>query len=704
MKILNVTGSNFLSYRTFTLNLADRGVVLVEGDNGSGKSAALADALCWAWYGKTVRGISGDAVAHDPLHSGKAKDCFVCVQHVGDDGRKYEIVRFRGLKRKNGVIVAVYNDDDAAATDISGATAKETDALIESIIGIPFDVFVNSVVFGQGMVRRFTAATDSERKAMLDKLLGMERFAEARDRTRAKLADNKLDLDDANQDANTATVLIEDIKGQLVDDHADRDEWLALTTKKIKKLKRSVSDMEAVCRGGFKEQRAEQSTHEEAQAVLQEHQERRSDLDEVVQSKRLRLDVTMDDLRRLSDKREKARSVMNRDDRNMENAEIACAARKERREAIDVEREAHDLVRAELSSATCEACARPLTKAQRVVAEDKLVQLDLDLDEATADADEAVTETAARFTAMHDVRESSCRAYETLTTEYNDAKIAHDDATTAVRTATEARDAVRQSDAYLEAMSFEARWAMSTKARAAAARQIEQAKEDLGIARGKLAAAEEEWTQDIRADSIEKLETHLKRREDEFADAAARIDTLGLVKSDLQFWYEAFGPTGLRSLLLDNVLPALNGHANRYAAALSNGKMSVSFDTETTLKSGKIKDKFDVLVKVENGASCYEQASGGQQRRADIAVLLALRALVAERGRSSFDLLVLDEPFENLDAAGVEAVVDLLCNDVAADGAIGSVFLITHSPDMKALFPNRMSVRRDKKHGISTIS
>ena len=57
-------------------------------------------------------------------------------------------------------------------------TNKQTDMRIEAELGLDFDTFMNTVAFGaRAEVRSFFFAPDSERKRIMDKLLGLGVFA-----------------------------------------------------------------------------------------------------------------------------------------------------------------------------------------------------------------------------------------------------------------------------------------------------------------------------------------------------------------------------------------------------------------------------------------------------------------------------------------------------------------------------------------------
>ena len=91
--------------------------------------------------------------------------------------------------------------------------------------------------------------------------------------------------------------------------------------------------------------------------------------------------------------------------------------------------------------------------------------------------------------------------------------------------------------------------------------------------------------------------------------------------------------------------------------------------------------------------------SGGELRRVDVAVLLALGDLVASRALSPVRMRMLDEPFDSLDASGIERVVDLLQTKV--EPRVGTLLVITHNSDMQSLFEKVIHV--EKFGGISRI-
>lgn len=166
---------------------------------------------------------------------------------------------------------------------------------------------------------------------------------------------------------------------------------------------------------------------------------------------------------------------------------------------------------------------------------------------------------------------------------------------------------------------------------------------------------------------------------------------------DIDFWETGFGNQGIKSLMMDSILPVLNSEASRYISLLSGGSVDVEFDTESFTSSGKASDKFDVRITTRAGEG-YHFASGGGRRRVDFAIALALQGLQAARGKKC-NLFILDEPFESVDEAGQEEVISLL-REYSRQHSV-AVYCITHLATLKPLFDNVITVQ--KKDGVSRI-
>lgn len=164
-----------------------------------------------------------------------------------------------------------------------------------------------------------------------------------------------------------------------------------------------------------------------------------------------------------------------------------------------------------------------------------------------------------------------------------------------------------------------------------------------------------------------------------------------------QFWVEGFGNAGVKSYMLDYVTPLLNARAAEYSRYLMGG-LTVEFDTQTQLKGGGVRDKFDVSVTNSHGAPAYVGSSGGERRKIDIVVAKTLQSLVSEQGSFNCNVSFWDEPFDALDESSAEAVMSLLREEAKVKG---SVFVVSHNDWLRPYFSRVLRVT--KRNGASTV-
>ena len=162
----------------------------------------------------------------------------------------------------------------------------------------------------------------------------------------------------------------------------------------------------------------------------------------------------------------------------------------------------------------------------------------------------------------------------------------------------------------------------------------------------------------------------------------------------LRFWEEGFGNTGIKSLLLDEIVPQLNARVAFYANALMDEEISIDFDTESTLKSGDLRDKFDIKIVMAGNRIDYASCSSGEKRRIDVAILLALQSLVYERGAANSNLIVLDEVFDSLDRVGIERVVALLSEEASEK----LIYVISHLSEFRDYFQRELIIAKSGKY------
>ena len=178
---LKLTLQNFLCYRDDvpTLDLSGIRVACLCGANGHGKSALL-DAITWALWGK-ARGSSHA----DLLHYGRI-DMHVDLEFQAADAH-YRVVR--RYRTPGGSDLQLQLKGPAGFHPITGNSIRESQVKLNRIIGMDYDTFINSAFLIQGRADEFTNKTPAERKEVLGKIIGLERFNELQRRSRDKASD-----------------------------------------------------------------------------------------------------------------------------------------------------------------------------------------------------------------------------------------------------------------------------------------------------------------------------------------------------------------------------------------------------------------------------------------------------------------------------------------------------------------------------------
>lgn len=198
---------------------------------------------------------------------------------------------------------------------------------------------------------------------------------------------------------------------------------------------------------------------------------------------------------------------------------------------------------------------------------------------------------------------------------------------------------------------------------------------------------------------VEEIEGDLVKMSRDKRRWGYKSRSLDLELRHLLFWDHGFGNQGLKSYVLDNVVPFLTRRAQYYADILSGGDLHIEFSTQTQLKSGDWREQFQVKVTNRQGADVYAGNSDGEKRRIDIAVGWALGDLAATRAKKPIRFKGLDEVFSGLDETGEDAVIRLLHT---VTGEYETVLCITHSDHLRSQFSNSLTVT--KENGFSTVS
>ncbi len=188
----------------------------------------------------------------------------------------------------------------------------------------------------------------------------------------------------------------------------------------------------------------------------------------------------------------------------------------------------------------------------------------------------------------------------------------------------------------------------------------------------------------------------LAARKEQRKQYTEQIETCRQLIARYQQLERAFGKDGVPALLIEQALPEIERQANDLLDRLTDGSMSVRFDTQRDYKDKKREDKketLDIIITDSAGSREYEMFSGGEAFRVNFAIRLALSRVLAHRAGARLQTLVIDEGFGSQDAEGRQRLVEAI-NRVRGDFA--KILVITHLEELQDQFPAHIEVEKTR--------
>ena len=198
---------------------------------------------------------------------------------------------------------------------------------------------------------------------------------------------------------------------------------------------------------------------------------------------------------------------------------------------------------------------------------------------------------------------------------------------------------------------------------------------------------------------LEKARHETASATEQIKEYTGKIEDAQNKSNDLEFELEAYsfakkvlGDDGYRAELVGRIVAALNAKANEYLSKL---------DAPVTISI----DKFfsDNIVDITTGDVVeYNSLSGGEQRRVDLAMLLAFMDIRSMQGDAKFSTLFFDEILDSaLSQQACERLMGILKSRLEEDGV--SSIVITHRKELLDNDNVDSKIMVTKLGGISSI-
>ena len=628
MKLESVKIRNFRSIRHLDFKIDSRGLTLISGKNGQGKSSIYA-AILYALFNKTQKGQTADAIVNDVAK----KDVAVILSYE-NAGVRYRVCRYRKHKDNHNKVLFYVND-----VEKTSSSNKLTDELIEASVGMSFDTMLNSFVLGDSLVTSFSKSTDKQRKEIIEDITNISIYKKASSVASDKYKEAKEILDSVERTKSNLEIKVESLKKQL-----------ELEKSQEKQRKENINYAKTSYEASLKE-------YEELNKSFEKSKQETSDVPDKIANLKTTLNSLKEEQSNLESPKE-TNSIQRKLNSELQKKNTAVERAKRSQSDLDKLGSQYKEIK-NAKQATCLYCGSPLNE------EHKEAELKRLADEGRKCLDVINTEKQ--------VYKEANAAYSKLESELD--KINEYNSQLQPKTI-ELNNKINQTMSEINALD------KSLDVTKLAYSKVESSIKAVNRYKDNLARLQSEGSIDTSEtlNSLETAENSLKEYSDKFDKATRDVKVLDGVKS-------VFSNTGIKSFVLEQVYPALNESLEKYMSILTDGSISASISATSESKTGNVSDKITIDVIRNSKETDYDSLSSGEQRRFDVALSLSLQDYVS--ANSGINVLFLDEIFDSLDAVGVDKVMGLL-KEKAKE--YSSVFVISHSTELKDNFDNELKV------------
>lgn len=643
MKILDLVLQNFLTVGEARIQLDNRGLVLIQGENeddssalsnGSGKSS-IVDGLCWTLFGVTARGVTGDAVVNRT-----AKKNTMTKVYIQDEGDVYSIQRFRKHSAyKNSLLVdKVDAPFGRSLVSMTKGTDKETQEVVGTIIGCSYEVFTSSIYAGQERMPDLPAMTDKFLKVLIEEAAGVSVLEEAHNiaKTRLNVEKHKLNELMSELTANNSRL-------NLTKDHLENEQ-----TKQ--------KEFDETKRDRVKAKLAEVLPQ---QSQIKLYNERKARIDEsALLGRKEQLQELIKHANEINTKAQHAKDEWRQAQWNQQTIQkdYDSKAREVRQYVAEI-KSIDSLVGSDCKECGKSICGHDVEDARK----------------AKRAKAESVANEAKLFKAKLDTNLSTLEKLEATAKEAN----------ASIVNVVELTEELRNIDAILNSLSATNERIKTHEANIA----------DIKKQANAMFVEENPFNESaVRlTEQLENLKTGSAKLE---VDVESATQSVSLHTAAVG----VYGAGGVRAHILDTVTPFLNERTREYLGALADGNIHATWTTLSKTAKGELKEKFSIAVTNDTGSDSFAGLSGGEKRKVRLATALALQDLVSSRATKPIELFIGDEIDDALDSAGIERLMAVLERKARERG---TVLVISHN-ELRDYIDLCITVH--KKDGQSKVS
>ena len=665
MKNLNfkkIKASNFLCFGEsgIEVNFENlQNIILIKGtnrdvvnengkfaSNGSGKSS-IPECIIYALYGKTIK--SPKKISHKDIINHKTGKK-LCVELYFDD---YKIVRTRKpdslriWKSESGIF------DDSTEITLGGMPA--TQQLIENIVGLTYESFLNVCVFTDDNGSSFLELEPIDKRKIIENLLNLEKYRNYLETVKLLIKENKefikttsVELSLTENAINTAQLNVSTITTNI-------ETYKNNLKTEIEKLKNQIEKLKL------------QIQYSSYEKEIEKYKIACVEIEKINLS-----------LKKLSSKKDEVSKIYKK---------LITDVQEKINNKLEVEKEYNDaILNCKNIQATINSIKIKIKKFDEIK---ENIVCDKCYGQIKPDNYNNVLE---QFKKELEEQEEKI---EISNQERDKLKISLDEKVSVLK---EVQDNVQKVESYNMKIFDKEKSLSSNLKEFEQIKKPEQSSSDL-IVTEKIKNINEIITEKsnlLNEDSPyqELLNNNLKSLEDLKQKYKLIKEKIKLIEDKnpyYDFWLEAFGDDGIRKIVVDEIIPALNSKLEYWLQVLIDNKLEIKFDDGLNETIAKHPNNDKQLI--------YSVLSNGQKRRINLAVNQAFAHMMMLSHGVSPNIIFLDEVTTNIDQIGVQGIYNMIC-ELAKDK---KVFVTTHDSDLLSFLYGCETLNLEMKNGETKL-
>lgn len=667
---------NFRSIKNVDLEIKD-GLYAIIGKNkdqpasfnGAGKSSCVY-ALWWCITGTS---LGGEVLADDVVNIQEGKDCRVECTFDADQG-EITIMRCRKDKEHGNNLFLTINGQDLSCHKI-----VETQERINQLLKVNFDVLKSTIIMTADMKSRFSELTPQNRVSLLESIRDYTIWEKVRAESNIDIKDLEQKIKNNNADANqlqgsvnTYNNLIIELRQRYIEErnkvnNENTEEKLKTLQNDLDALKKQKADLENI---NYDEQNSAidlqiKSINEKIEKYDIKYKTDETDVRDKYKKSNSEIKSTIPELEQQI--KNLSQQTMNIDF-DIKNIQFEI-----------------DTIQKWFTNDVCPTCNRKLDRTQEEIADKntKKDELSSKIKEKEAEKEELVKKSAAV--------ELTKKQYEEKI-ENNEKKSEEECKILLEKYIQDTFDLKKEIEGLKEKQENIKQNEKETKTKINyLIDEINKLQSQILLLSEQNKSVEEKL-QEIQkqAEDYKKQVEELNKNKEEFIKENEKLEKQ---KQYVKFFYDSLGPKGnFRGVLLARDIAYINECIKNYTPKFFSG--ANLYLTTPSMD----KNVIDIVFEEDGVIKPVSNLSGGERKRVDLEIQMAIYDLVQSTSLFNFNLCVFDEIESALDPEGVRQLLEVI--DDRQDN-FQTAWWITNNEMVSSNIPNRLVAV--KNHGFTKV-